>query len=90
MLLPPRKIVVRCFRNDHGWCIPMAKKGHVVLGINSEFGDRKEFIAILAHEMIHQWQWTDEGGGRMAHGETFWQWEKQLKRVLNLRLAESY
>lgn len=89
-LLPPRKIVCRAFRNDCGWCMPMAKKGHVQLGISSEFGDRKEFIAVLAHEMIHQWQWTVDGGGRMTHGETFWQWEKQLKRVFNLPLHETY
>jgi SprT-like family len=89
-LLPPHKIVVRCFRGDHGWCLPMAKKGKVQLGISSEFGDRKEFLTVLAHEMIHQWQWTDDGGGRMTHGETFWQWETTLKRVFNLPLAESY
>lgn len=86
--MPPKKIVVRNFRNDHGFCNPMSKKGHVQLGINSEFGDRKEFMAILAHEMIHQWQWTEVG--EMTHGKTFWQWEQTLKRVFNLPLAESY
>jgi hypothetical protein len=87
-LHPPHKIVCRAFRNDYGWCMPMSKKGKVQLGISSEFGDRKEFISVLAHEMIHQWQWTVDGN--MTHGQTFWQWEKQLKRVFNLPLAESY
>ncbi len=90
-LLPPQKITVKNYRAVHGNCWPMAEKGHVHLQINSEFMDRKEFIAILAHEMIHQWQWTDESAkGKMTHGDTFWQWESTLKRVLNLPLAISY
>ena len=87
-LLPPRKIVVKDFRDEYGWCLPMATKGHVQLGINSEFDDRKTFITILAHEMIHQWQWTVIG--EMTHGKTFWQWKDPLKKILNLPLYESY
>jgi hypothetical protein len=87
-LISPHKIIVRTFRNDYGFCQPMSKKGKVRLGINSEFGDRKEFIAVLAHEMIHQWQWTEIG--EMTHGLTFWQWEPILKKTLNLPLHESY
>ncbi len=90
-LLPPQKITVKAFRNDHGNCHPMSKKGHVRLEINSEFFDRKQFLAILAHEMIHQWQWTYEDiKGKMDHGKTFWQWEPVLKRTLNLPLSVTY
>lgn len=87
-LLTPRKIVVKAFRNNHGWCNPLSTKGHVHLGINSEFMDRKEFMTILVHEMVHQWQWTFVG--EMTHGETFWQWEGPIKRILNLPLSEKY
>ena len=89
-LIPPRTITVKNFRSIWGDCTPLAKKGHVHLKIASEFIDRKDFLSILAHEMIHQWQWTDVGVGEMTHGQTFWQWEPTLKRVLNLPLAESY
>lgn len=87
-LLPPRKIIVRAFRCENGWCMPLSKKGHVHLGINSEFEDRKTFIMILVHEMIHQWQWTEVG--EMSHGKTFWQWQGLIKRTLNLPLQEAY
>lgn len=87
-LIPPKKIIVKAFRNEHGWCNPLSKQGHVQLGINSEFHDRKEFITILAHEMIHQWQWTEVG--EMTHGQTFWQWKPLLKRVFNIPLNEKY
>lgn len=89
-LLAPRKIVVRAFRNDYGWCVPMSKKGHVRLGINSEFEDRKAFLSILVHEMIHQWQWTDESAGKMTHGKTFWKWAEPMKNILGLPLHISY
>jgi hypothetical protein len=90
-LIPPRKIIVKAFRNNYGWCYPLATKGHVYLGINSEFFDRKTFIAVLAHEMIHQWQWTDESAhGQTSHGKTFYQWEHTLQSTLGLSLAESY
>jgi len=87
-LQPPHDIIVKAFRNDYGFCRPMSKKGKVVIGINSEFDDRKTFITILAHEMIHQWQWTEVG--EMTHGQTFWQWQPTIKRVLGLPLYESY
>ncbi len=87
-LIPPRRIVVRAFRDDNGWCEPRSKKGHVNIGINSDLEDRKEFLMILAHEMVHQWQWTEVG--EMTHGKTFWQWKGPIKRILNLRLSEVY
>ena len=87
-LTPPHKIIVRNFRDSYGWCMPMAVKGKVQLGINVEFEDRKTFLTILVHEMIHQYQWTHIG--EMTHGKTFWMWKKQIKQVLNLPLFESY
>ena len=87
-LIPPKKIMVKAFRYDYGTCTPTAKRGIVKLSINSEFIDRKTFLAVLAHEMIHQWQWTEIG--EMTHGQTFWQWEPTLKKTLNLPLYESY
>jgi len=103
-LRAPHTIEVKAYRNAYGYCTPMAEKGKVRLKINSEFYDRKEFITILAHEMIHQWQWTelydqardlpDIAGMRHEktfwHGRTFWQWKKILKQSLDLPLYESY
>lgn len=104
-LTPPAKIIVKPFRDDHGRCWPMGKKGKVQISINSEFYDRKMFLAILVHEMIHQWQWTEaaeisHGGVSMVwekpikdimnHGKTFWQWKKPVKEILDLPLNISY
>jgi hypothetical protein len=87
-LIPPKKIIVKKFRDDLGRCQPLSKKGHVILGICSEFYDRAQFISILAHEMIHQYQWTFVG--EMTHGKSFWEWKEPLKTILDLPLHVSY
>lgn len=95
-LITPRKIIVRGFRDSYGLCYPMKTRGDVKIGINSEFYDRKTFLMILAHEMVHQWQWTFdesitlENFDDQCHGKTFWQWKNILKRVFNIPLAEKY
>jgi hypothetical protein len=92
-LIQPHRIVVRKFRNDHGWCIPMAKKGKVILGINSDFFDRKQFICVLVHEMVHQWEWSNgfwSDNPSQQHDKSFWQWKQPIKEILNLPLYESY
>jgi hypothetical protein len=64
------------------------------------FPSKNLFLNVLAHEMIHVWQYQqqiDELYGpsywksekREAHGPSFWKWEKKFKRN-GLALAESY
>lgn len=71
----------------------MAKRGKIVLGINSEFFDRKQFICVLVHEMVHQWEWANgtwSDNPESQHGKYFWQWKQPIKEILNLPLSESY
>jgi len=46
------------------------------LEIDTTFPDFKSFLVILAHEMIHAWQWVKKGN--MTHGKTFFQWRDRL------------
>ena len=46
------------------------------------------FVAILGHEMVHQWQWTVNSIERLAmgktplmsHGPSFYQWRKAFEK----------
>jgi hypothetical protein len=38
--------------------------------------DPKRFIDVMAHEMVHQYEW--ERQGVMTHGKTFWAWKEKL------------
>jgi hypothetical protein len=49
------------------------------LELQPEFKDFAFFIAILAHEMIHMYQWTINKRG-MSHGPYFWVWAKEFKK----------
>jgi hypothetical protein len=54
--------------------------------LTDQFPNRKFFLEVLAHEMIHQYQC--EVQNRMDHGQTFWVWKNKLERY-NLRLFKS-
>lgn len=47
------------------------------LSMNKVFKNKKLFVEILAHEMIHYFQYSyDEP---LGHGPTFWAWSDNLK-----------
>lgn len=47
------------------------------IDMNYKYQDKKMFVEILAHEMIHYFQYSfDEP---LGHGPTFWAWRDNLK-----------
>lgn len=89
MLNPPSKIHCRNFRGEegwitYGWCMPNFYD--VELGIRRQVDNRKQFLTVLAHEMVHQYEF--ETTGKMTHTETFYDWAPIIKRELNLPLTE--
>ena len=57
----------------------------VVIRIQKHFPNLKKLIAVVAHEMVHQWEW--DKCGVMTHGRaTFFAWEDRL-RSKGIRLA---
>ena len=91
ILIPPKKIHCRNFRDGtrgwitYGWCSSKSPD-KVEIGIRRELEDRKQFMVVLVHEMVHQYELTTIG--EMGHGETFYEWAPMIKRVLNLPLSE--
>lgn len=90
-LTPPMKIVCRNFRDDaHGWCQPYISgidpndRTLIEIGIRREQIDRKTFLTVLAHEMVHQWQWVHKE--RMGHGKSFVKWKPILKQTVDIAL----
>lgn len=55
--------------------------------MKDEFDNREMFIAVLAHEMVHQWE--QQTYGRMTHGKNFFSWKEKFKS-LGLPLEVSY
>lgn len=44
--------------------------------LQKRYQNPKKFIDVLAHEMVHQYEW--ERQGVMTHGKTFFAWKEKL------------
>jgi hypothetical protein len=65
----------------HRWGPPYTK----VIRIQRHFPNLKTLIAVIAHEMVHQWEW--DFYNVMTHGNTtFFAWEEKL-RSKGIRLS---
>jgi hypothetical protein len=59
------------------------------LAIDIEFPTFQLFLNVLAHEMVHLYQFTQKDESEQHHGDTFWEWEYILKQH-GLTLSEAY
>ena len=62
-------------------CYPL-DDGKVHIVVDSFAGTRAMMLAILAHEMIHQYQ--HQHGQAMTHGESFQEWADWLHDLTGL------
>jgi len=71
-----------------GLCRPFgrATNGNVVICMRREYDNRITFLTVLAHEMVHQYQWQEDK--RMTHGCSFYDWERRIKLATGLPLNE--
>ena len=96
MLIQPARFEIRSMRDCYGWCKPWRPNSHtrrVVIGINDEFINRREFLTILVHEMVHQWEWQMLGDWEFdsdPHGETFFLWQPKIRYRVGLPLEQQY
>ena len=93
-LTPPVAFEIKNFRDCGGWCKPhqwnrlnQPHDRRVKIGLLREYWDRKTFLIVLAHEMVHQWEWLNYEN--MTHGPKFFQWRDTLK-LYNIVLTRRY
>jgi hypothetical protein len=80
----PEEIVIRKLRGAWGLCNGKTRNDTCIITISSEITNRKLFIATVAHEMVHQWQWYDRG--RLDHASSFREWNEYFKRNFGIVL----
>jgi hypothetical protein len=56
------------------------------LVLSYSYNSFKEFLEIIAHEMIHVWEYVNFG--IMGHGERFFSWEPKFKDQLGMIISE--
>lgn len=87
ILYPPKKIICKNFRDgSFGWTSPVTGSYDVEMGIRREMEDRRQFLTVLVHEMVHQYEWVYHR--KMTHGQSFYEWAPLIKRELNLPLSQ--
>ena len=75
-------VVVRGMRGYSGWC--RIKLVGPTIELASKAKNRKTFIATVAHEMVHLWQWQNEY--ELDHGQNFTYWKRHFKKQFGLIL----
>jgi len=70
-----------------GICMFIRSRDALVVKLRPAFRDRELFINILAHEMIHVYEFTKYQ--RMTHGPKFFEW-KPLFAQHGILLAKKY
>lgn len=89
VLRKPARFETTNFHNGVlGTCKPFGrcKAGGVVIALRREYDERMTFLTVLAHEMVHQYQWQEDN--RMTHGKTFYDWGWRVKIATGLPLNE--
>lgn len=65
-------------RQCYAECIVLAEpEGAMLLSMNYVQNSMRYFIYVLAHEMVHAYQWQKLN--RMDHGKTFYAWSKKFE-----------
>ena len=80
-IYPFHEIEIKQKKGCHAEHIPFEEydgKIYAVLSISDRFINKNEFLYVLAHEMVHQWQWMHLY--RSDHGESFWKWKSRLAK----------
>lgn len=89
------KIIVRDYKHRQIWgeCEGLQRGSRwgpyytKAIRLQKHWPNFKKFISVVAHEMVHQWEW--EYHGVMTHGyTTFFAWEEKL-RSRGIRLCIS-
>ncbi len=94
-LTQPERFEFKSYRTMAGWCRPWRanrlNERSVVIGINSQIWERKAFLTVLAHEMVHQWEWEILAcwKGNTMHGKQFFDWKGKLLYRAGLPLTIS-
>ena len=97
-LIEPERFVFKKFHNENGWCLPYRrnnrKNRRVRIGVSTIVCTLYDFLCILVHEMVHQWEWQHigvwEDEHTVMHGKDFYSWRDTIAERSGLPLSKLY
>ena len=74
-------------QNVWGWA-DLLDNYKTTMGLNHRYPCEQFFVAVLGHEMVHQWQWEIDSPRRRkeglriqtSHGENFMEWKETFEK----------
>lgn len=89
-LRKPKRVLIKGKMTGGPWIKQLAwcegkPWGDVTLGVHCIQGTQYEFLCVLAHEMVHQWEF--QHGYAEWHGKQFFSWRQKLQERVNLPLS---
>jgi len=91
----PREFLTFEYKNRDstlGFCRHQNIKNTISIAVCKEFDDRRTFLTVLVHEMVHMYQAVFRTRysyhSRMTHGKSFYDWQDTVKRTVGLGLSE--
>jgi hypothetical protein len=85
------KIVVKQIKGAWGHCVwhndYKDTWAHSVITLSDKWFCPQWFMNVLAHEMVHQWEWLNNDN--MTHGPQFFLWRQELSKF-GIHLGRAY
>lgn len=91
-LTPVDEIDIRWRRGTHAYYVATIDTKdpdyrHTKLCMNKRYKSKQFFVEVLAHELVHHYQFLTEG--KASHGDTFLAWADTFNKE-GLRLVKAY
>lgn len=80
----PAAYYLSTLRDCWGACEPSDSYNNVNIHISNSIDSRDLFLATVAHEMVHQWQFITEH--KMSHAASYLKWKRYFKKHYNIVL----
>ena len=96
ILKEPEQFITKKFHDNIGWCVPYRfnnkKNRRVRIGISTRLNNLHDFLCVLIHEMVHQWQWEHIGewDDEVLHGKSFYAWRDVVFERTGAPLIKTY
>lgn len=83
-LKQPAAVDIKKLTSSWARCREAPGKNQVSISMANDMKDKKFFVTILVHEMVHAWEYYNFGC--MTHGPTFKGWKGRVKEITGLEL----
>lgn len=82
----PARIDLFDHTTEHAWTRSARVGRRVTISMHPTLISRKLMLTILVHEMVHAWEYLENGA--MGHGDEFHSWAQRILKATTLSLTE--